>query len=158
MSGVNPDIWINDSYWIFSLKQIFDIIKETNPSDRKEYIIHTAVNIQEEENVKKVAIELRRNFLNDPNINVIFIFYIYKRSHNPPEEFPHDRYVFTENLGINIGIGLDTLDPEDLKVRRETQLTIVGQKTVNSVLSQLKSLPLGKSLSKARGVIRKITY
>ncbi|MFX0172845.1 MAG: hypothetical protein ACFE9L_13090 [Candidatus Hodarchaeota archaeon] len=153
---VDPEKWMYESQWFFMLKEIFEIFKKNSIFNEKNYLIHTAIRINEEEQAAKTANKFRKFFLTDSSIDVKFIFYIYEKSFNPPDEFPHDRYVLTDHIGINIGIGLDTLNPDDQRIRRETQLTLVGNNTTLSILSQLKDLR-DKNKGKKQRILRKRT-
>lgn len=152
LSGIEAKNWISESPWIYCLKELFDIFRVKSLYHMKTYAIFTTVRIDEEQNAIATAEEFRKLFLKDPEITVKFIFYVYERLSSPPDDFPHDRYVLTDNIGINVGIGLDTINPDNGQVRRETQLSIVGKKTVSSVISQLKDLP-----DSSRKILRKRT-
>ena len=143
IADVNTDHWEIESHWVYSLTGIFNLFKEHSIFKEKNYNIYTAVGVDEQAKVIAAALRFRKVFLNDDDIEVKFFFYIYERAFNPPDEFPHDRYLLTNNVGVNIGIGLDIIDPENQQLRRETQVTFVGHETVASVLSQLKNLPIG---------------
>ncbi|MFX1283105.1 MAG: hypothetical protein ACFFB5_05585 [Promethearchaeota archaeon] len=157
ISDVHIDKWLTESQWIFSLTEIFKIFKVQSIYREKHYSIHTAVRIDEEDKAVEAAKRFRKFFLNAPDVEVKFILYVYEKLFNPPEEFPHDRYIFSNNVGVNIGIGIDTINPEDEQVRRETQLTAIGISTVTSVMSQLKSLPDSTTHTKKRRILRKRT-
>ena len=60
-------------------------------------------------------------------------------------------------MGVNIGIGIDMINPDNKQVRRETQLTVVGSNTMASVISQLKSLPEGTIQGKKKRILRRRT-
>ncbi|UCE14783.1 MAG: hypothetical protein JSV04_06275 [Candidatus Heimdallarchaeota archaeon] len=152
LSNIETKNWISDSHWIYGLKELFDIFSAKSLYRTKTYAIFTAVRIDEEQNATATAKEFRKLYLQDSAVTVKFVFYVYERLSSPPDDFPHDRYVLTENIGINVGIGLDTINPDNQQVRRETQLSIVGKKTVSSVISQLKDLP-----ESSRKVLRKKT-
>ncbi len=157
LSSVRAKTWVEESQWVYCLKQIFDIFKVKSLSKEKKYSVHTAVRIDEEKKAISTANEFRRLYLNDLEIEVHFHFYIYEMVRNPPDDFPHDRYVLTDRIGVNIGIGVDILNPDNQHVRRETQLTLVGKQTITSVLSQLRNLSMGKVPTKPRKILRKRT-
>lgn len=154
LSTVSSETWVDDSQWVFGLKQIFDIFKVKSLSHQKRYSVHTAIRVDEEEKAIQTANEFRRLYLDDQEIKVKFHFYVYEMVRSPPDVFPHDRYILTERIGVNIGIGVDIINPDDLQVRRETQLTLVGKQTITSVLSQLRNLSMGKVLTKPRKILR----
>lgn len=155
IADVKIDNWETESHWVYSLTEIFKLLKEHSIFEERNFIIYTAVGVDEEERVIETAEKFRKKFLNDPSIDVKFFFYIYERSFNPPDEFPHDRYILTDNVGVNIGIGLDTINPDDQQIRRETQVTFVGSKTVASVMSQLKNLPIGTVQGKKSRILKR---
>ena len=157
ISDINTDKWLTESQWVYSLALIFETYKERSIYEEKEYLIHTAIGIDEEDKVVETANIFRQVYLNDPSIKVKFFLYIYEKSFSPPEEFPHDRYILTNNIGVNIGIGIDIINPDNKQVRRETQLTVVGSKTMASVISQLRSLPEGTIQGKKKRILRRRT-
>ncbi|MFX1507889.1 MAG: hypothetical protein ACFFDC_17515 [Promethearchaeota archaeon] len=152
---LNTDSWKTESHWIYSLTEIFNLFKEHSIFKLKNFLIYTAVRIDEEEKALESALRFKKHFLTSAEVDVKFFFYIYERAFNPPDEFPHDRYLLTNNVGVNIGIGLDTFDPENNRARRETQVTLVGNETVASVLSQLRNLPIGTIQGKKSRILRR---
>ncbi|MFX0125814.1 MAG: hypothetical protein ACFFAE_19485 [Candidatus Hodarchaeota archaeon] len=155
IADVKIDNWETESHWVFSLTEIFNLFKKHSIFEERDFYIYTAVGIDEEDKVIESAEKFRKNFLHSLSIDVKFFFYIYERAFNPPDEFPHDRYLLTNNVGVNIGIGLDTINPDDQQIRRETQVTFVGSETVASVLSQLKSLPIGTVQGRKSRILRR---
>jgi hypothetical protein len=155
LAEVNTDNWETESHWVYSLTEIFNLFKEHSIFKSKNFLIYTAIRVDEEEKAIESALRFRKHFLKDSKVEVKFYFYIYERAFNPPDEFPHDRYLLTNNVGVNIGIGLDTFDPENHQARRETQVTIVGNETVASVLSQLRNLPIGTVQGKKSRILKR---
>ncbi|MFX1517816.1 MAG: hypothetical protein ACFFC6_16050 [Promethearchaeota archaeon] len=155
IADVKTDHWEIESHWVYSLTGLFNLFKEHSIFKEKNYNIYTAVGVDEEAKVVDTAVKFRKIFLNHPKINVKFFFYIYERAFNPPDEFPHDRYLLTNNVGVNIGIGLDIIDPENQLLRRETQVTFVGHETAASVLSQLRNLPIGTVQGKKSRILKR---
>ncbi|MHA2246427.1 MAG: hypothetical protein ACXADY_15915 [Candidatus Hodarchaeales archaeon] len=157
IADIKTDKWLTESQWVYSLADIFETYKKRSIFEEKEYSIHTAVGIDEEDKVVEAIHLFRQVYLNDPYIKVKFFIYVYDKSFSPPDEFPHDRYILTNNMGVNIGVGIDIINPDNKQVRRETQLTIVGNKTMASVISQLRSLPEGAIQGKKKRILRRRT-
>ncbi|UCG01865.1 MAG: hypothetical protein JSW11_19955 [Candidatus Heimdallarchaeota archaeon] len=157
IADVKVDRWETESHWVYSLTEIFNLFQDQSIFKDRKYFIYTAVRVDEEHKAIETAERFRKQFLNDTSIIVKFFFYVYEKSFNPPDEFPHDRYILTDNVGVNIGIGLDTINPDNQQIRRETQLTFVGNETVASVMSQLKNIPIGTVKGKKSRILRRKT-
>ncbi|PWI47569.1 hypothetical protein CEE45_10975 [Candidatus Heimdallarchaeota archaeon B3_Heim] len=129
---------LTDSEWIYTIHRILKTFEDVSLYKDKKFIVHTLVKCDKIDKVAQYAREIKRTFLKTNNIQLTFKFYKYQG--DAPRRFTHDRYLFSENIGISSGIGFDLIIPDRDTIRRESQFTVIGNETILKVINQHRGL------------------